>query len=65
MPETVHDEDRGSIFPVRVQKALGTAQRLTGAHSRYGFLDNQSLAPDFPGDLTLMREELSIDASSR
>jgi hypothetical protein len=65
MPETVHDEDRWSAFAVPVQKALGPAQRLTGAHPRHGFLDNQGLAPDFPGDLTLMGEELIIGASSR
>jgi hypothetical protein len=47
-----------------VQKILGPDQYLTGTHHRHNFLDDQGLAPDFPGDLTLMGEELSIDASS-
>jgi hypothetical protein len=65
MSETVPDEDRWSVFSVPVQKALGPTQHLTYAHPRHGFLDNQGLAPDFPGDMMLMGEELSIDASSR
>jgi hypothetical protein len=64
MPEMVRDEDRWSVFAVPVQKALGPAQHLTGDHPRHGFLDNQGLAPDCSGDLTLMEEELSIYASS-
>jgi hypothetical protein len=65
MPETVHDEDQWFILAVPVEKALGPAQHLIGARPEHGFLEDQDLAPDFPGDLTLMEEELSIDASSR
>jgi hypothetical protein len=47
MPETVHEEDRGSFFVVPVQKALGPAQHLTGAHLRLAFWITRVSTPTF------------------